>query len=88
MPTATLSSKGQITIPSEIRTELGLEVGDQLEFMLERDGSVRMRLVTASAKELYGLLKRPGRRRVSVEEMNRGIADHAAGEDARIRSGS
>ena len=88
MPTATLTSKGQITIPREVRAELGLEVGDQLEFTLESDGSVRMRPVTASAKELHGLLKRPGRRRVSVEEMNRGIVDHAAAEDARIRSGS
>lgn len=88
MPTATLTSKGQITIPREVRVELGLEEGDRLEFTIEGDGSVRLRPVTASAKELYGLLKRAGRPPVSVEEMDRGIAEQLAGEDARIRSGS
>lgn len=85
MATSTLSSKGQITIPREVREELGLEEGDKLEFLVEADGSVRLRPVTASARELYGLLKRPGRPPVSVDEMNRGIAEHVAEEDARTR---
>lgn len=88
MPTATLSSKGQITIPREIRERLGLEDGDKLEFLVAEDGSVRLRPVTASVRELYGFLERPGRRAGSIDEMNRGIADYLADEDRRIRGGS
>jgi AbrB family looped-hinge helix DNA binding protein len=88
MPTATLTSKGQITIPREVRARLGVEEGDKLEFLVEEDGSVTLRPVTASARDLYGLLKRPRKARVSVDQMNRGIASHLAAEDARIRRGS
>ena len=88
MAIATLTSKGQITIPREVRDRLGLAEGDKLEFSIEEDGSVTLRPVTASVRGLYGFLRRRGRRPVSVEEMNRGIADHLAAEDRRIRGGS
>ena len=40
---ATLTSKGQVTIPKRIREELGLEAGTEVEFILDDDGSLRVR---------------------------------------------
>ena len=88
MPTATLTSKGQVTIPRQVRDTLHLEEGDKLEFLIEEDGSVKLRRLTGSVRDLYGLLERPGRPAVSVEEMDRGIVDFLEDEDQRIRSGS
>jgi antitoxin PrlF len=87
MPTATLTSKGQITIPRQVRDELQLAEGDKLEFLIEENGIVRLRRLSASVKDVHGFLKRPGQRAVSVEEMNQAIADHLTDEDRRTRSG-
>jgi AbrB family looped-hinge helix DNA binding protein len=37
---STISSKGQVTVPQEIRKRLGLEVGDRVEFVMETDRTV------------------------------------------------
>ncbi|HKB10353.1 MAG TPA: AbrB/MazE/SpoVT family DNA-binding domain-containing protein [Vicinamibacterales bacterium] len=74
MPTATLTSKGQVTIPREVREHLGVDTGDRLSFVVQDDGSVVVRPVTRHVRELGGLLFRAGRRSVSVAEMDEGIA--------------
>ena len=40
---ATITSKGQVTIPKEIRERLGLEAGQEVEFVLADDGTVEVR---------------------------------------------
>ena len=40
---ATVTSKGQVTIPKRIRDELGLSAGTAVEFVLEEDGTIRVR---------------------------------------------
>lgn len=40
MPSSTISSKGQITIPIEVRHRLGLKEGDKVEFVLEEGRTV------------------------------------------------
>jgi antitoxin PrlF len=72
MPQATVTSKGQITIPKEIRDALRLKPGDQVDFVLGADGIVRLRPVTRSIMELMGILKWDGPP-VSVEQMNESI---------------
>src|SRR5579885_115799 len=72
MPTSTLTSKGQTTIPREIRGHLHLRPGARLEFVLEEDGRVVLLPATVDAGELAGMLKAPSRP-VSVEEMNRAV---------------
>ena len=53
---ATLTSKGQITIPIEIRRMLGLSTGERVTFTQLSDGSVVMRAKTRSLADLDGIL--------------------------------
>jgi len=70
--TSTLTSKGQTTIPKEIRKRLNLHPGDRLEFVIDEDGRVLVLPASIDASELAGMLKPPDRR-VTVEDMNRAI---------------
>jgi AbrB family looped-hinge helix DNA binding protein len=72
MSTSTLTSKGQITIPKDIRKQLNLHSGDRLEFVIDEDGRVLVLSASIDASESAGMLKSPARP-VSVEEMNRAI---------------
>ena len=69
MAVSTITSKGQATIPGEIRRYLKLKAGDRLEFLVEPDGRVILVPATVDVMELKGLLA-PAPRRVSVEEMD------------------
>ncbi len=71
MPTATLTSKGQITIPKKVRDSLGLRPGERVDFVLKENGEVVLKRATVRIEELAGLLRRRGRKPVSVEQMNK-----------------
>ena len=72
MPTyATLTSKGQTTIPKEIRDSLGMKPGDRMTFTLMPDATVVMRVKSRSISELAGALHKKGRKRVPIEQMSR-----------------
>ena len=88
MPTATITSKGQITLPREVRDHLHVREGDRVEFEIGRDGEVRVRPMTGSVEELFGMLRRPGARPRSLEEIDEGIATLALQEDERVRRGT
>jgi antitoxin PrlF len=61
MPTATLTSKGQTTIPREVREFLKLKPGDRLEFRLNSDDrSVTVRAANIDIADLRGMLKSDG----------------------------
>lgn len=73
---ATLTSKGQMTLPSAVRTRLGLEAGDRLLVTVQDDDTIILkRRPTAAVTALRGLLPRP-KRALTVEEMDAGIATH------------
>ena len=72
MSTSTLTSKGQATIPKDIRKRLNLHPGDRLEFVIDEDGRVLMLPASVEASELAGMLKRPGKP-VSAAAMNQAI---------------
>jgi len=72
MSTSTLTSKGQTTIPKDIRKRLNLHPGDRLEFVIDEDDRVLVLPDGIDASELAGMLKPPARL-VSVEDMNRAI---------------
>ena len=69
MPSATLTSKGQITIPIEVRSALGVSFGDRLDFIEIEKGRFLIIPATCSVQELKGLIPKP-KRPVSIEEMN------------------
>ena len=79
MPTATITSKGQTTIPKEVRDALGLHAGDKIDFIVDADGKKATVLpVTLDARNLRGILKPKQKRRVTLEEMEAAIASGAA----------
>lgn len=68
---ATLTSKGQTTIPKEIRDRLSLKTGDRMTFTLMPDATVVMRVKSRSVTELAGALHKKGRKPVPVDQMSR-----------------
>ena len=68
---ATLTSKGQTTIPKEIRDSLGMRAGDRMTFTLMPDGTVVMRVKNKSVNELAGVLQKKGRKPLSVARLSR-----------------
>jgi antitoxin PrlF len=68
MPSAKLTSKGQITIPKEVRKALGLQTGDRLAFRLQDDGTVRVEAETVDLLSLRGSV-RTKVKGVSIEAM-------------------
>lgn len=73
MSEATVTSKGQITIPADIRKALGLNAGERVVFTRLEDGTTIMRSKTRSILDLKGVLKpRGGTRKAAVESMRLG----------------
>jgi len=68
---ATLTSKGQTTIPKEIREQLGLKSGDRMTFTLMPDSTVVMRFKNKNLKDLAGILYKKGRKPVPIELLSR-----------------
>jgi antitoxin PrlF len=82
---ATLTSKGQITLPKPIRDQLALMPGAQLDFSVLPDGTLCARKPNTQASSVLGLLKRPGQRPLSVAEMDQAIAAEAIERNAQKR---
>jgi len=72
MSTATLTSKGQITIPANVRDEAGLTAGDRITFVREAKGRYVIVLKSGSIKSLKGIVPRPDKP-VSLEDMQAAI---------------
>lgn len=68
----------QVTIPKRVRERLHWKTGDRLEFSVDASGRVVVELAAGDVRDLRGILHRPGRKPVSVEEMNEAIRRHAA----------
>lgn len=72
MSEATMTSKGQITVPKEIRTKLRLNPGDRVRFVIEADGKVRLWPAKRDISSLRGILPKP-KRVATIEEMEEAI---------------
>lgn len=68
---ATLTSKGQTTIPKAIRDSLHMKTGDRMAFTLMPDGVVLMRVKNKHVSDLAGLLHKKGRKPVPVAILSR-----------------
>jgi antitoxin PrlF len=73
MSVATLTSKGQTTIPKDVRRRLGLKPGDKIRFMVDDNGRVLLVPLNVTVKQLRGMLPKPGRP-ATIEEMDEAIA--------------
>jgi AbrB family looped-hinge helix DNA binding protein len=85
MPSATVTSKGQITIPIEVRRALGLKPGVRIDFYEVEDGEYAFRPKTGSIRDLEGCIPKLDHI-VTLEEMDQAILDHAAELDMDTRS--
>lgn len=71
MTAATLTAKGQTTIPKEIRDGLGMKPGDRMTFTLMPDKTVLMRVKRKTIVDLAGGLHKKGRKPISIEQLSR-----------------
>ena len=83
MTTATITSKGQITIPKNIRDELLLHSGDQLDFSVTPRGELLVKPMTRRVSDVFGCLYRAKQAPVSVEAMNQAIRKRMAGANKK-----
>jgi AbrB family looped-hinge helix DNA binding protein len=74
MVTATLTSKGQITIPKTVRESLHLHTGDRVAFVVHSDAEAVLKPITKSVDEVFGCLHSAGQPTLTVEEMNAAVA--------------
>jgi antitoxin PrlF len=76
MPTTTITSKGQVTIPKKIREELNLQPGDVLSFEIEKGNKISVRAEKKTANHAFGILYSGARESLSGEDMDRGVVEY------------
>ena len=70
MALATITTKGQVTIPKSVRDSLMLSTGDKIEFVVTDKREALIRPISKKVDEVFGILHKPARKTVSVEEMD------------------
>lgn len=70
MAESTITSKGQTTVPADIRAQLQAKPGTRLVWSVMPDGTMIVRAKTKSILDMAGMLKAPKAKRVGVEDMN------------------
>lgn len=77
MPRSTLTSKGQITLPKEVREKLELDTGDPINFVIQPNGDVLLKPAKFDIRKLQGILKSSKKRPVTLAEMNAAVRARA-----------
>lgn len=72
---STMTSKGQITIPKEIRNALKIEPGHRIEFEISGAGTIVMRARSGDFRRLRGMIRSPHTRPVPIREMDPEVPD-------------
>ncbi len=83
MPLATITSKGQVTIPKSVREQLGVKSGDKVDFRVGDDGTVSVVPMTHSVESVFGIFGHKATKPVSLAEMDEGIAEAICDKHAR-----
>ena len=78
MSTATITSKGQITIPKPVRQRLGVNPGDRVEFVEMENGVFQLVAAVRDIHSLKGIVPKP-KKAVSISEMKETIAARGGG---------
>ena len=79
MPASTLTSKGQITIPREVRDRLHLKTGSRVDFIVEASGQVVLKPLDRNFRSIRGIVRFRRKRPVSIKEMNEAIGQGYSG---------
>ena len=79
MVTATLTSKGQLTLPKVVRESLRLNTGDRVMFVVHGQAEAVMQPLTKSVDEVFGRLHNPAQPCRSIDEMNAAVAKRMRG---------
>ncbi len=77
MAESTITTKGQCVIPKKIRDYMRLNPGDKIDFVIREDGEVYVRPVILDVRELKGQMKKPGRKPVSLKEIEKAVRKRA-----------
>lgn len=83
MSTATLSSKGQVTIPKDVRDDLGLTTGSKIMFVKVSEGQYRLVPRTGGVDDLIGMLHDPTAPVLTMDEIDDAIAEGGAASGLR-----
>ncbi|AKH98364.1 AbrB/MazE/SpoVT family DNA-binding domain-containing protein [Halanaeroarchaeum sulfurireducens] len=82
---ATITSKGQVTIPKRIRDELGLTEGTEIEFIIEEDGTIRVQPKEPALQRLHSVKEKLAEKDIDIEKMQResktAWSSHLDGDD-------
>lgn len=84
---ATLTSKGQLTLPKEIRDRLNLDAGAILDFQIQADNTIIARQVMPDARRIRGLLQSPHPAPLTVEQMDEAVSKHLRDKHAASQTG-
>lgn len=84
---ATLTSKGQLTLPKEIRDRLNLDAGAILDFQIQADNTITARHVQPDARRIRGLFKSPHGEPFTLEQMDEAVSKLLRDEHAPRRAG-
>ena len=78
MANATITTKGQVTIPKEIRDYLNLDIGSKVDFVIDENGIVKLIPLNIPIQKLSGILHRKGMKPTTLEEMEEIIGEAAS----------
>ena len=78
MANATITTKGQVTIPKEIRDYLNLDIGSKVDFVIDENGIVKLIPLNIPIQKLSGILHRKGMKATTLEEMEEIISEAAS----------
>jgi AbrB family looped-hinge helix DNA binding protein len=83
--TATVSDKGQVTLPKALRDRLGIHAGSRLAFRVAADGSLNVQVLAKGSDALFGLLAKPGEAARSLGDMDAAITEAVRERARRVR---
>ena len=78
MTSATITTKGQVTIPKEIRDYLNLDTGSKVDFVIDENGIVKLIPLNVPIESLSGILHRKGMKSATLAEMEQTISEGAS----------
>lgn len=75
MAITTITTKGQVTIPKEIREYLNIDTGSKVDFVIDENGIVTLIPLNVPVQRLSGILHRSGMKSATLEEMETAIQE-------------